>query len=84
MTGQVISTKMTKTISVEVARSWTHPLYQKRVKRTKTYLVHDQAAQAKVGDQVRIIETRPLSRRKRFRLDQVISHGPSQILTEKN
>ena len=66
--GTVVSTKMDKTIVVEVTRKWTHPKYKKTVKRTKKYLVHDANNSAKVGDVVAFSETKPLSKRKRFAL----------------
>jgi small subunit ribosomal protein S17 len=72
--GTVISSKMDKTISVEVSRRWSHPLYQKTVKRTKKYLVHDDQNQAHPGDQVRFRESRPFSKKKRFLLLEVVAH----------
>lgn len=73
-TGKVISAKMEKTIGVEVSRRWAHPLYQKTVKRTKKYLVHDGKSLAKPGDQVRFVECRPYSKKKRFILLKVLDH----------
>lgn len=69
VTGVVISTKMQKTAVVRVDRQWRHPLYQKTVKRSKTYLVHDETG-VKEGDIVTMVETRPLSRRKHWRISQ--------------
>ena len=65
-TGTVTSTKMDKTVVVEVTRSWTHPTYRKTVKRTKKYLVHDEVNTSSVGDSVNFIETKPYSKLKRF------------------
>jgi small subunit ribosomal protein S17 len=66
--GQVVSTKMDKTIVVAVVTHRRDPLYGKRVKYTKKFKVHDQEEQATMGDMVRIMETRPLSKEKRWRL----------------
>jgi len=70
--GRVVSDKMDKTITVEVSTTKTHPVYGKRVKYSKKYYAHDEDNTAKVGDIVRIMETRPLSRNKRFRLLNVV------------
>lgn len=71
-TGRVVSDKMDKTITVLVETYKKHPLYGKRVKYSKKYKAHDEHNQAKVGDIVRIMETRPLSATKRFRLVEVV------------
>jgi len=70
--GQVVSTKMAKTIVVEVSRRVPHPLYRRVVTKRKKFYAHDETGQAKAGDRVRIVETRPLSRLKRWRLAEVI------------
>jgi small subunit ribosomal protein S17 len=70
--GRVISDKMEKTITVVVETYKTHPTYGKRVKYSKKYYAQDDNNEAKVGDVVRIMETRPLSRTKRFRLLDVV------------
>ncbi len=70
--GVVVSDKMQKTIVVMVERMVEHPLYKKRVKVRKKYKVHDEKETAKVGDRVRFIETRPLSKEKRWRLLEVL------------
>jgi small subunit ribosomal protein S17 len=70
--GQVVSTKMAKTIVVEVTRRVPHPLYKRIISKRKKFYAHDEESQAKVGDVVRIIECRPLSKLKRWRLDEVI------------
>ena len=69
--GVVVSDKMDKTIVVEVSTTKTHPTYGKRVKYSKKYKAHDENNQAKMGDVVRIMETRPLSATKNFRLLEV-------------
>ena len=70
--GQVVSAKMQKTIVVEVTRRVTHPLYRRIVQKRKKFYAHDEQGQAKVGDVVRIVECRPLSRLKRWRLGDII------------
>lgn len=71
LTGKVVSTKMTKTIVVEVVRHRLHPLYKKIMKRSKRYKVHNENENVKVGDAVRIVETRPISKEKHFKLFKV-------------
>jgi small subunit ribosomal protein S17 len=73
--GVVVSAKMEKTIVVRVDRRTRHPVYGKIIKLSKKYYAHDEKKQAKVGDRVRIVESRPLSRLKRWRLIEVIAHG---------
>ena len=70
--GQVVSTKMKKTIVVEVNRRVPHRLYKRIVTRRKKFYAHDEDEAAKVGDVVRIVECRPLSRLKRWRLEGII------------
>lgn len=70
--GKVVSDKMDKTITVEVSTSKSHPLYSKRIKYSKKYKAHDELNEAKIGDTVEIMETRPLSKDKRFRLVSVV------------
>ncbi len=70
--GVVVSTRMQKTIVVEVERRAPHPLYKKVVARRKKFYAHDEEETARVGDVVRIVESRPLSRLKRWRLVEVI------------
>lgn len=70
--GTVVSDKMDKTIVVEVATSKRHALYTKRVKYSKKYKAHDELNEAKLGDIVEIMETRPLSATKNFRLIKVV------------
>lgn len=71
-TGRVVSDKMDKTISVLVETHKKHKLYGKRVKYSKKYKAHDEQNTANIGDIVRIMETRPLSATKRFRLVEVV------------
>lgn len=73
--GRVVSDKMDKTIVVVVETRKTHPIYGKRVKYSKKYKVHDENNVAKTGDIVRIMETRPLSATKRFRLLEVVEEA---------
>jgi len=70
--GEVVSTKMAKTIVVEVTRRVPHPVYKRIVNKRKRFYAHDEQQSAKVGDVVRIIECRPLSRLKRWELGSVI------------
>ncbi|MGG3999632.1 30S ribosomal protein S17 [Anoxybacillus kestanbolensis] len=72
LVGRVVSDKMDKTITVLVETYKKHPLYGKRVKYSKKYKAHDENNVAKVGDIVKIMETRPLSSTKRFRLVEVV------------
>ena len=70
--GTVVSDKMEKTIVVEVTTRWQHPLYKKVVKRSKKYLAHDEKESATVGDTVSIAGTKPISKRKRWALAEII------------
>jgi small subunit ribosomal protein S17 len=70
--GKVVSDKMDKTIVVAVETSMKHPIYGKTIKRTKKFKAHDEENVAKVGDIVKIMETRPLSREKRWRLVEIV------------
>jgi small subunit ribosomal protein S17 len=72
-TGKVTSDKMDKSITVAVERTYQHPVYKKVVRRTKRVLAHDESNQCQVGDVVRIVESKPLSRRKRWRLQRIVS-----------
>lgn len=73
--GQVISAKMNKTIVVEVRRRFAHPVYKKVVTEFNKFYVHDEKSEAKNGDHVRIVETRPLSKLKRWRLVEVVDRA---------
>ncbi len=70
--GQVVSTKMAKTIVVEVARRVPHAVYKKIIGRRKKFYAHDEKGEARVGDVVRIVESRPMSRLKRWTLAEVV------------
>jgi small subunit ribosomal protein S17 len=73
--GEVISNKMTKTIIVRVERRFPHPKYKKVITGYKKLYAHDEKSEAKVGDQVRLEETRPLSKTKRWRLVEIVERG---------
>ena len=73
--GMVVSDKMDKTIVVAVADKVLHPLYGKTVNRTTKFKAHDEENTAKVGDRVKIMETRPLSRDKRWRLVEIVERA---------
>ena len=70
--GTVVSDKMDKTIVVKIETRMPHPLYGKIVRRSKRYMAHDEDNQCRVGDLVRIMETRPISRSKRWRLIEIV------------
>lgn len=72
-TGTVVSDKGHKTIVVEVTRRVRHPVYGKEILRSKKFHAHDENNEAKAGDTVRIVETRPLSKLKRWRLEEIIA-----------
>ncbi len=73
--GVVTSDKMQKTIAVSVEYLAEHPIYGKRIRRRTKYYAHDEAGEAKVGDKVEIVETRPLSKKKRWRLVRVVERA---------
>jgi small subunit ribosomal protein S17 len=73
--GRVVSDKMDKTITVLVETYKRHPIINKRVKYSKKYVTHDEKNSAKMGDVVRIEETRPLSKTKRFRLVEIVEES---------
>jgi len=73
--GKVVSDKMDKTIVVAVETYKKHPLYGKRIKYTKKFKAHDENNQAKIGDIVKIMETRPLSKDKRWRLVEIVEEA---------
>lgn len=74
-TGIVVSDKMNKTVVVTVERVFRHPLYGKIIKRKKKYMVHDEKNQCKIGDSVKIIETKPISKFKRWHMIEIIKKG---------
>jgi small subunit ribosomal protein S17 len=73
LVGEVVSDKMAKTIVVEVGRQFRHAQYGKVVRAYKKYYAHDEQREAAVGDRVRIVATRPLSRLKRWRLAEIVT-----------
>lgn len=74
-TGKVVSDRMDKTITVAVDRQIKHPIYGKFITKTTKYLAHDETNNAKTGDVVQIMSTRPLSKRKTWRLVEVIERA---------
>jgi small subunit ribosomal protein S17 len=82
--GQVVSTKMAKTIVVEVTRRVQHPLYKRVVTRRKRFYAHDEEGTARMGDTVRIIESRPLSRLKKWRLGEVLRRAAQVSVEPEN
>lgn len=70
--GTVVGKKMKKTVTVKVERQVRHPLYKKIIKKQRTFLAHDEYEKCKVGDVVRIIETRPISKSKRWRVVEIV------------
>jgi len=74
-TGVVVSDKMNKTVVVLVERRLAHPLYGKQVTRSKKYHAHDENNEYRIGDTVRIVETRPLSKLKRWRVVEVVERA---------
>jgi small subunit ribosomal protein S17 len=79
--GVVIGNNMKKTVTVLIERQVRHPFYKKIVKRRKKFLVHDEYEKCKVGDLVKIVETRPLSKRKKWRVQEIL--GLSSADAEK-
>ncbi len=73
--GVVVSNKMEKTINVKVERRLRHPLYGKSVKMSKKFMAHDDKNECNIGDVVRIMETRPLSKNKRWRLVEIVERA---------
>ena len=77
--GVVLSDKMQKTIVVQIQRKALHPEYGKVIKKANKFKVHDEKNEAKIGDRVRIVETRPLSKDKRWRLVEILSRGRAGV-----
>ena len=73
--GRVVSNSMDKTVVVEVSSPKRHPLYKKIIRRVVRYKAHDEKNECQVGDKVRIVETRPLSRQKRWRVAEILVKG---------
>jgi small subunit ribosomal protein S17 len=74
--GTVVSDKMDKTVVVAVENRFPHPIYKKTVSRTTRYKVHDETNRCQIGDKVRITETRPISRTKRWTVAEVMTNTP--------
>lgn len=75
--GVVVSDKMTKTVTVRVERKIKHPLYNKIIRRSKKYAAHDESGLAKIGDVVRIVESAPISKTKRWAVLEKVSDAPA-------
>ena len=75
LVGKVVSAANNKTITIEAVTSKRHPLYKKNVKTTKKYAVHDEENKAKVGDIVKVVSSRPLSKTKRYVLDSIVEEA---------
>ena len=73
--GVVVSNKMNKTIVISIVERVRHPRYSKFVQRTKKWYAHDEANDAQIGDRVRVMETRPMSKQKRWRLVEVLERA---------
>jgi small subunit ribosomal protein S17 len=71
--GVVVSDKMDKSVIVEVSRTVLHPLYQKYVRKRTRFMAHDESNALRIGDRVRIVESRPISRRKRWRVQEKLA-----------
>ena len=82
--GEVVSNRMQKTITVQVERRVRHPIYERVIKRSKKFHVHDEHNQCQIGDMVRIVETRPLSKTKCWRLLEIIQRrtGTTALVPE--
>jgi len=80
--GVVINNKARKTVTVLVERTVSHSLYKKVIKKRKKFLAHDEYEKCKIGDVVRIIETRPLSKRKRWRVVEIVGLAKSEAEKE--
>jgi small subunit ribosomal protein S17 len=76
--GRVLSNKMNKTVVVSVERSVTHPLYRKVLRRVSKFKAHDEQNVCKIGDRVRMVETRPISKDKHWRVVEVIQKGRAE------
>jgi small subunit ribosomal protein S17 len=84
LTGVVVSSKADKTVSVSVERIFMHPVYKKIVRRKKKYLAHDHDNKCKAGDEVKLVQVRPLSKRKRWLVTEIITVAPEkQTLAKK-
>ena len=82
LTGVVVRDRVDKTVVVEVTRTTIHPLYRKVMRVTSRYMVHDEDNHARVGDKVVIVESRPVSKRKRWTLEKVLVSASGTSTTE--
>ena len=82
--GSVVSARMAKTIVVEVTRRVPHPLYKRIVSKRKRFYAHDEESTARLGDEVRIVECRPLSKLKRWRLLDIVRRAPQVAVAPKD
>ena len=73
--GIVVGSRLDKTVTVRVDRSYPHPIYRKIVRRSRRVLAHDEANECNVGDRVLVAETRPISKLKRWRVDQILERA---------
>ena len=80
--GVVNGKNMKKTVSVIVERQIRHPLYKKIVREKKKFLAHDEYEKCKIGDMVKIVQSRPLSKLKRWRVQEIVSLSPSETVKE--
>jgi small subunit ribosomal protein S17 len=78
LVGEVVSNKMTKTVTVRVDRLMKHPKFKRYVRRSRTFMAHDEDNACQPGDKVQIIESRPLSRHKRWRVMAILARAESQ------
>jgi small subunit ribosomal protein S17 len=78
VTGQVVSDKMQKTIAVQIFRLVRHAKYGKYIKRSSVFKAHDEKNEARVGDKVIIVEVRPMSKTKRWKLEKIVERAPTQ------
>jgi small subunit ribosomal protein S17 len=81
-TGVVVSAKTPKTVVVQVVRLFRHKLYRKTIRRTSAFMAHDELG-ARNGDRVRIVESRPLSKRKRWRVVEIVERSAESLLEAK-
>ena len=81
--GEVVSTNMDKTAIVRISRRIAHPLYKKIITRNSKFVAHDEKNEAEVGDLVEIMETRPLSKTKRWRLVRIVKRGELSMAAEE-
>ncbi len=82
LTGVVTRDKMDKTVVVEVMRTTVHPLYRKVLRVASRYMAHDEQSSARMGDEVVIVESRPVSKRKRWMLEKVLVSASGEMLSE--